>query len=86
VDSNVLVDIIGERSEWTDWSEATLHRLMAETTVVINALVFAEASVALASYEALEAALPETLYRRAQLPYEAAFAAGKAFAEYRRRG
>jgi predicted nucleic acid-binding protein len=59
---------------------------MAETTVHINALIFAEASVGLDSLEALNAALPEMLYRRDPLSFEAAFAAGKAFMEYRRRG
>jgi len=36
--------------------------------------------------EALEAALPNELFRREHLPYEAAFLAGKCFLEYRRGG
>ncbi len=36
--------------------------------------------------EALEQALPHDLYRRQQLPYEAAFLAGKAFLCYRQAG
>jgi hypothetical protein len=35
--------------------------------------------------EDLEAALPASLYRREVLPYDAAFLAGKAFLQYRRR-
>jgi predicted nucleic acid-binding protein len=57
-----------------------------EDLLVINALVYAEVSIGFDTIEALEDALPRDLYRREELPYEAAFLAGKAFQRYRQAG
>lgn len=43
-------------------------------------------SVGFATIEALDEALPVNLYRREDLPYDAAFLAGKCFVRYRRGG
>ena len=86
VDSNIIMDVIAGDSQETRWSVNTLERLSNDSTLVINPLIYAEVSVAFASIEALETALPLNLYRRDGLPYEAGFLAGKAFLEYRRRG
>jgi predicted nucleic acid-binding protein len=43
-------------------------------------------SVGFASIEALDEALPPDHFRRDDIPFTAAFLAGKAFLEYRRRG
>ena len=86
VDSNVLLDIATDDPTWSDWSAATLKRLGDEAVLVINALIYAEVSIGFATIEGLEAALPTDLFRREQLPYEAAFLAGKCFLEYRRGG
>lgn len=53
---------------------------------MINPLVYAEVSVGFPTIEALDEALPASLYRREDLPYEAAFLAGKCFARYRHSG
>jgi predicted nucleic acid-binding protein len=86
VDSNILIDVLTEDAIWGRWSTENLSRLSLSSTLVINPLIFAEASGGVDSIEALEDILPESLYRRDQLPYTAAFLAGKAFVEYRRRG
>ena len=86
VDSNVLLDIATDDPIWSGWSGATLGRLGDEAVLVINALIYAEVSIGFPTIEALEAALPTELFRREQLPYEAAFLAGKCFLEYRRGG
>ena len=86
VDSNVLLDIATDDPMWSYWSSSTLERIANESILVINPLVFAEASIGFDSIEALEEALPAGLYRRDELPYEAAFLAGKVFLDYRRRG
>lgn len=49
-------------------------------------IIYAEVSVRFSSIEDLEDALPRDDYRRAQLPWEAAFLAGKASLGYRRGG
>lgn len=86
VDSNILLDVATDDPTWGGWSSSTLARLANESILVINPLIYAETSVGFASIEGLEEALPADLYRRDELPYEAAFLAGKVFLDYRRRG
>lgn len=86
VDSNVLLDILTDDPTWSAWSSETLAHAADSEILVINALVYAEVSIGFDSIEALEEALPHDLYRREDLPYEAAFLAGKAFYRYRRAG
>ncbi|MCX7375867.1 MAG: type II toxin-antitoxin system VapC family toxin [Alphaproteobacteria bacterium] len=86
VDSNVLLDVLTEPSEWAKWSAATLAAAANRAPLVINAIVYAEISVHFPTIEALEAALPRNLLRREPISENAAFLAGKAFLAYRRRG
>jgi len=86
VDSDVLLDVVTDDPSWAKWSSTTLARVLDESVLVINALVYAEVSTRLTTIEALDDALPVELYRRDNLPYEAAFLAGKVFLDYRRRG
>jgi predicted nucleic acid-binding protein len=86
VDSNVLLDVVTDDPSWAHWSSTTLARVLDESVLVINALIYAEVSTRLTTIEALDDALPADLYRRENLPYEAAFLAGKVFLDYRRRG
>lgn len=86
VDSNVLLDIATNDPKWFQWSEAALESAANESVLVINPLVYAEVSVAYKRIEDIQAVLPPDVFRRDQLPYEAAFLAGKAFLQYRKRG
>jgi predicted nucleic acid-binding protein len=86
VDSNVLLDVVTDDPKWSGWSAEALARMADEDLLVINALVYAEVSIGFDTIEALEDALPRDLYRREELPYEAAFLAGKAFQRYRQAG
>ncbi len=86
VDSNVLLDVATGDPRWSEWSSAALERTADEAILVINPLVYAEVSVGFTAIEELEAALPADLYRREDLPYEAAFLVGKSFVHYRRGG
>lgn len=86
VDSNVLIDLFDEDSEWRDWSDAMLTRAADRGALVINPIVFAEVSAGFASLDDVEDALPPSFIRREALPWEAAFLAGRAFVQYRRRG
>jgi hypothetical protein len=85
VDSNVLLDVMTHDQAWGAWSGAALRRGADESVVVINALVYGEVSVGFRSIEDLDELLPTQL-RREDIPYQAAFLAGKAFDAYRRRG
>jgi len=86
VDSNVLIDVFDENSEWRDWSGARLTRAADRGALVIKPIIFAEVSAGFDSLDDVEAALPPSFVRREALPWESAFLAGRAFVQYRRAG
>ncbi len=86
VDTNILIDVFEEDPPWFARSAAALQRCRDTSPLIINPIIYAEVSVAFASLEDLEAALPRDVWAREELPWAAAFLAGKAFLEYRRRG
>jgi predicted nucleic acid-binding protein len=86
VDSNVLLDVLTEDDEWFDWSAEQLADAASAGTLVINPIIYAEVSAGFERIEDVEEALPADHYRRAPLPWEAAFLAGQCFVKYRRRG
>jgi hypothetical protein len=86
VDSNTILDVATNDPVWSEWSADVLTKAANDGILVINPLIYAEVSVGYRRIEDLEDALPADLFRRDQLPYEAAFLAGKCFAEYRKRG
>ena len=86
VDSNVLLDMFTEDEDWFDWSTAMIARAAERGQLVINPIIYAEISAQFDSLEDLDAALPPAYYRRADLPWAAAFLASRAFVEYRRAG
>lgn len=86
VDSSVMLDILTEDSTWAEWSEAALAQARDEGRLVINPIVYAEASVGFDRIEDLDDAVPVGDFEREALPYEAGFVAGKAFLTYRKRG
>ncbi|WP_199034445.1 type II toxin-antitoxin system VapC family toxin [Glycomyces salinus] len=86
VDSNVWLDVFGHPGPWRDWSLRAVARAYDEGILCVNPIVYAEISVRFDMLEELEGWLSPHEVEREQLPYDAAFLAGKAFAEYRRRG
>jgi predicted nucleic acid-binding protein len=86
VDSNVLLDVMTEDASWLSWSVSAIERAADTSRLVINPVIYAEASVRFTKIEELDAALPSDLFEREPIPYEAAFLAGKAYLAYRRRG
>ncbi|MBD3334415.1 MAG: PIN domain-containing protein [Candidatus Eisenbacteria bacterium] len=86
VDSNVILDIATENSQWVRWSSDALQEAGETSILAVNPLIYAEASIGFERVEQLEEALPGDIFRREPLPCEAAFLAGKCFADYRRRG
>ncbi len=83
-DSSALVDLlIG--GEWADRIADELERI-GDDTFAINPLIYAEVSIPYPSLSELDADLSRLLLVRLDLPYEAAFLAGRAFQAYKRRG
>jgi hypothetical protein len=73
-------------SRWLSWSATAIQRFANEGLLVINPIIYAEISIDFEQPGDVDAAVPAEIYRREPLPYEAAFLAGKAFLDYRRRG
>jgi hypothetical protein len=86
VDSNVILDIFSLDKAWFAWSDASVERAMETGRLVVNPVIYAEISIKFSRLEALEAALPRDVWDREPIPFDAAFLAGKAYIEYKRRG
>jgi predicted nucleic acid-binding protein len=86
VDSNVILDIVTEDANWFEWSASKLSECAEQSVLSINSIIYAEVSIGFERIEELEAALPVSFFRRLDLPWEAAFLAGKCFLQYRQRG
>jgi hypothetical protein len=86
VDSNVILDLATDDPNWGAWSAEALSSAADQSSLAINPIIFAEVSIGFATVEELEGWLPQEAFARLELPYEAAFLAGKAFLSYRRRG
>ena len=86
VDSNVLIDVAAADPVWGEWSRRALDQAGASESLIVNPIIYAEVSVAFERIEEVEAVLPTASFKREQIPYEAAFLAGKAYLAYRRRG
>jgi len=86
VDSNVLIDLFDDGSEWQSWSDAMVTACRNRGPIVINPVILAEVSMGFDSYEAVNQHLPEKFVVRESLPWEAAFLAARAFLIYRHKG
>ena len=86
IDSNILIDVMGGDPVWGERSAQALVDAADGAELAINPIIYAEISIGFPSEAALESVLGSTGLRRLDLPYAAAFVAGKAFLEYRRRG
>lgn len=86
VDSNVLIDVLSADFAWGEWSGQALASLGSDGPLVINAVIYAEVSQRYSRKELLDHELPADVFVRESIPWSAAFLAGKAFSDYRRRG
>lgn len=86
VDSSVILDMVHKDPTWGAKSKAALEEAINGGELVLNSMVIAEIAPSFRSFADLATRLPPSLYRRDPIPEEAAFLAGGAHAEYRRRG
>jgi AbrB family looped-hinge helix DNA binding protein len=86
VDSSVLIDILTHDPTWEGWSTAAIEEALNAGSLAINPIIYAEVAVGFPTFEDAESAMPLDQYARLPLPWPAAFAARRAFAEYRMRG
>ncbi len=86
VDTNVILDVIGADPEFGELSRRALEETAEVGALVVNPIVFAEVGAFVDSIEELDELVPESIFRRDGIPWEAAFLAGRAFNAYRRAG
>lgn len=86
VDSNVLIDVFARNSAWTEWSDQALTHAGDAGVIFVDQIIYAEISVGFPTVEECEWAVEAQGIERIPLPWSAAFLAGRAFVDYRRRG
>jgi predicted nucleic acid-binding protein len=85
VDTNVLLDVVQDDPDWAEWSQQQLEAASLRGPLVINAVIFAELSMAYERIEDLDRVVRQAGLKELAVPREALFLAGKAFLQYRRR-
>jgi predicted nucleic acid-binding protein len=86
VDSNIILDIVSNRGEWSEWSSDAIARAGESARLVINPVIYAEVSIYYSRIEDLDRAIPQDIFAREPISYAAAFLGAKAFLIYQRRG
>ncbi|MGH8865042.1 MAG: type II toxin-antitoxin system VapC family toxin [Burkholderiales bacterium] len=86
VDTNVLLDVVGDHPQWADWSQQQLEAAALRRRLVINSVIYAELSIGFRRIEEVEAVLKRAQIEVEEIPREALFLAGKAFQRYKARG
>jgi predicted nucleic acid-binding protein len=84
VDTNVILDVVQDDPVWAEWSQGQLDAWAVRGELAINAVIYAELSIAYARIEELEDTVDTAELRLLEIPREALFLAGKAFLAYRR--
>lgn len=86
VDTNVLIDVLEDDPEWVNWSIEQLRAQSQVHLLTINPIIYAELSLTFSSVETLDKTIENIDLTLAELPRPALFLAGKAFAQYRKKG
>lgn len=68
VDRNILLDIATQDSVWGEWSENAIGEIAEHAVLIVNPIVYAEISVGYKTIEAVDAAIPSSLYQREPFP------------------
>ena len=86
IDSNVLIDIFGKDPDWWDWSLSQMDEAKLNGPLLINDVIYAEASIRYRTIERFDAALATAGVTVVTIPREALFLAGKTSIKYRDAG
>lgn len=84
VDTNVILDVIEDDPQSAEWSQQQLDHAALNDMLCINAVIYAEFSIAYSTIEQLESMLAHARFALEPIPRGALFLAGKAFMRYRR--
>ena len=83
-DSNVVIDVLTRSPTWFEWSSAQIIEAAENGGAAINSIVLSELSPGYDSLPDLLRVLDAASFRIVELSEDAAFAAGHAFARWRR--
>ena len=86
VDTNILLDLATDDSDWFDWSLAAMESAAADGPLNINAIVYAELSVRYDSPASVDELIEASGVQFIDMPRSAAFLAAKAYGRYRAAG
>jgi hypothetical protein len=86
VDTDILVAIATNDPRWAHWSLHQLDAAAIRGSVLINAVVYYEFSIAYARIEEVDRVLVEAGLELTEIPRSALFLAGKVFQRYRALG
>ena len=86
VDSNVIIDVLGNDAQWASWSIAQLRQQSQVHELAINPIVYSELSLTFQTHAQLDSVIADLQLIYLELPRPALFLAGHAFGAYKQRG
>ena len=86
LDSNVILDILHEDAIWFSWSARQIRMRSEAGKLIVNAIIFAEASLRYASFGEYKRLVGSVGVELEDIPWEAAFLSGQAQNQYRHLG
>ncbi|MGR6468036.1 type II toxin-antitoxin system VapC family toxin [Rhizobium sp. PAMB 3182] len=86
IDSNIFIDVFGPENAFTEWSIRMLKKARREASLVLSPVVWAELAAMAPREEELLMLVSRLGLVREPLSFAAAHRAGRAHADYRRRG
>jgi len=86
IDTNILLDVFSRNPDWWRWSVGQLEDVAANGPLLINDIIYAEASIRFPEAAEFDAVLADMGVTVAPFARAVPFLAGKAFARYRAMG
>jgi len=86
LDANVLLDVWNADPAWSAWSSGQMRNQSLVHELAINPIVYSEISISFSTPAALDRRLADMEVVVLGIPRDAAFLAGKAHVQYRRKG
>ncbi len=86
VDTNILLDILDDSSQWAPWSQEQFARARLLGAVCVNEIVYAELAARFAQRTDVDNFLDDATISLSHISRDALFLAAQAFRLYRRQG
>ncbi len=85
-DTNVLLDVLSNDPQWSEWSLRHLARRAAHGPILANEVIYAELSARMESQTQVERALADLDVSFNRMPVRALYLAGRCYSRYRASG